>query len=115
MMMNAFSKVLDIFQKVKDNIFCPSFLSFFHKNIATSPVYLYFSVYVNKILIKFKTNHREKFTNDIKRKIDKTMKLGLPGFELTGAPTGQANKVWNAFTKDDEINLGYLLGSDFAK
>ena len=54
-------------------------------------------------------------TDDMERKIDRAVKLGLSGLELTGAPTGQVNKIWNAFSKDDEINLGYLLGSDFAK
>jgi hypothetical protein len=53
-------------------------------------------------------------TDDIERKIDKVIKFGLAGFELTGAPTGQVNKIWNALTKDEKINLGYLLGSDFA-
>jgi hypothetical protein len=54
-------------------------------------------------------------SDDVRRRVDKAVRLGMSALELTGAPTGEATKVWNAFTKDDEPNWGYLLGSDFAK
>jgi hypothetical protein len=54
-------------------------------------------------------------SDDVQRRVDKAVRLGMSALELTGAPTGEATKVWNAFTKDNEPNWGYLLGSDFAK
>lgn len=36
-------------------------------------------------------------SDDIERKIDRTVKFGLAGFEVTGLPSGQVNKIWKAF------------------
>ena len=47
--------------------------------------------------------------DDLERKIDRTVKLGMAGFEVTGLPSSQVSKIWKAFTKDEGLNLGYLL------
>jgi hypothetical protein len=46
---------------------------------------------------------------------DRGVNLGLGGAEFVGLPSGQMKKIWDAFTEDSEINLGYLLGNDFAQ
>jgi hypothetical protein len=46
---------------------------------------------------------------------DRGINFGLGAAEFSGLPSGQMKKIWNAFEKDDEWNMWYLLGNDFAE
>jgi hypothetical protein len=46
---------------------------------------------------------------------DRGINFGLGVAEFSGLPSGQMKKIWNAFEKDDEWNMWYLLGNDFAE
>lgn len=53
-------------------------------------------------------------SRDPKRIADKTVKFGLSAGELGGLPSGIGRKAYDAFNKDGEVNLGYMLNSAWA-
>jgi hypothetical protein len=46
---------------------------------------------------------------------DRGVNFGLGAAEFSGLPSGQMKKIWNALEKDNEWNMWYLLGNDFAE
>jgi hypothetical protein len=42
-------------------------------------------------------------------------KMGLSVSEVSGLPSGIGTKIYNSFKKDEEMNLGYMLNSAWAK